>query len=532
MAYMKDSKGRRLDSIEIPAVSEVQPSPATKLLGFQAALANRASSPCDILVCADSVGEGVGVSSLSINRWVNQFLIALRQSYPVDGVAGGYGYRPASTTVINNAPVTAGATSISTNGLAHRSVILGAGGSITFTEVCTSFQLRLKRSTTDSLTVSVDGGGATAIAAGPSGEFTYTSAALQRDTHTIVVTQTAGSPEVEGIFAMDGDENAGIRLWDSSKAGAKAGDWTVASGGSEAWLTAATGFTPSLVILGCLLNDVLAVSSATYKTNVANQVAAVRAKWPNVGILLIGSFQPPSRQTGLVSPWANYITALAELAAADARIAFLNLMNRIGSIPTDTYTLLADTTHPNNRGHRLYAQIAYDFVKMGPRDTDIARTSAITVDTLRIDTPASTTPPAPGRGGTLYADAKNGAIIARLGAGSSTNNQLGGSVSTSVNQSWRLGWRYGRITTGSGVVTINLPASGGADQRYTFKKVDAGTGTAVISATTPSGNQQTIEGSITKTLSGQWSTVTVISTGIGTAAGVGWEIESVVGTVS
>lgn len=519
------------------SLQSFRPAPASKLLGFNAALANRTAAACDVLVIGDSIGEGVGVNTGNLtNRWASQLIASLRGIYPVANVAGGFGYQAAWNSAGVNPPTETGTVTHATNGLGHRSSILGAGAAITFTSVLpgTSFQLRMKRSTTDAVTVAVDGGTATTITAGPSGEFTYTSAALARQVHSVVVTQTAGTPEIEGLFWMDGDEAAGIRLWDCSKAGAKAGDWTTASGGSQAWLTAATGFTPSLVVLALGTNDATTVSAATFKTNVANLVTAVRGQWANVPILLVGSYQPPSRQAGLIDAWANYGSALRALAAADPAIAYLDLMNAIGSIAVDTYGLLNDTTHPNTKGHQLYAQTVLDFIRPGLRDSDAVRSTAVAVDGIWLDTPSGTTPAVPtARGAQLYSDSTNGAILGRIPVAGDICNTMGRTVAiTSSQNPWRLAWRYGRVTTGTSAITLTLPPAGNAGQEYIFKKVDAGTGTVIVAGATPTGNQQTVEGANTKTLSGQWSWIAVRSTGIGNAAGVGWEIVGQGGTVS
>jgi lysophospholipase L1-like esterase len=521
-----------LGQAKLDAKKRYLPGSKNKLLGFHVALANRASSPCDILVIADSVGEGVGVNTGTLtNRWINQLAIALRQHYPVAGVAGGFGYRAAWTGAGVSAPATSGTVTQSTRGLGHRSLILGAGATVTFTEVCTSFQVRLYRSTTDALTVSVDGS-STTVTAGPSGDFTYTSAALTRATHTIVVTQTAGSPEVEGLMVFDGDELTGVRMWDNTKAGTQASAWTTAGGGSEAWVSAATGFTPSLVVIGSMLNDAPNVSATTYKTNVNSLVAKARATWANVPILLVGSYQPPSRQTGNVDAWAAYGAALQAVADGDAAIAYCDLGYRIGSIATDTYGLLNDTTHPNNKGHRVIAQAVFDFIRPGSRDVDVARLGAVTADSLWLDTAVSGTPATPSRGAVIYGESANNAALVLLPTGDIIN-ELGKTIAISSSQNpWRLAWRYGRITTGASTLTMTLPASGVAGQRYTFKKVDAGAGTVVIACPTPGGNTQTIEGATTKTLTGQWSYITVQSTGLANAAGVGWEITGQGGTIS
>lgn len=518
-------------------------SAATKLLGFGVAIANRANQPVDILGLGDSVMEGQGVYPGALNlRWASQTIKALRQAYPLQGVTGGFGYKPAWNSPNLSSPAVSGTTTQATNGLGHRSLTLGsAGASVTYTETCTSFKLLLKRTGTDAVTVSIDGSTST-IAAGPTGEYVWTSAALYRGSHSIVITQTAGTPEVEGLMLYDGDEAAGIRYWDSSKSGAKAADFSTVSGGSQAWLAAAAaaGFAPSLVWIGYGFNDAVTnggnKTAATFKTDAANVIAAVRGQWANVPILLIGNYQPPSRQSpNTRDPWAAYGTALRQLADADPAVAYLDQMNRIGSITTDLYGFLDDATHPSKKGHLYYADQVTDVLRFGIKDTDVVNSPNLKSEYVQLDTPAGTLygaagpaiPPAPTWGSVLFADSRNGAALAIDNSGG-ISNALAKTVSLTGANTIRMAWRYIRTTTGASNVTHVLPQADYANEEHTFKKVDSGTGTLSIQAHT----SQTIEGATTKTMTGQWAWITIRSTGIGSASGVGWEIIGQGGTIS
>lgn len=506
---------------------------STKLLGFRVALANRATAACDILVVGDSVAEGSG-ASLRASRWTNQLLAALRRNYSVANVPGGTGYQGAwSTPTWADAVTESGTVTHQTNGMGHRSSVLGAGASLTFnSEQATGFTLHLNRSGTDAVSVSVDGGTATNITAGPTGEYRQTFSGQLRQVHSVVVTQTAGSPEVEGVMWFDRDESVGIRLWDSSKGGSKARDWSANSpGGSSAWLTAAvaSAITPSLLIIELGLNDALAYNAATFQTYVQQIVTDARAQWANVPVLLIGTYQPPSRQSGLSDTWASYGAALQTIADADPAIAYLDLMRRIGSIPTDVYGFMFDTTHPSSKGHAYYAQCVLDFLRPGLRDTDAVNSTNIETDMLVIDTPYNNgTAPTVANGDALYNDNKYGGILAKLSSGDMVN-ALGRTQVFSANGSLKFGWKYNRVTTGASAITITVPASGtNGGLEFTIKKVDAGAGTVVVACS----NSQTIEGAATKTLSGQWAYITIRSSGKGTSSGVGWEIVGSGGTIT
>lgn len=538
MSYNRDTTGRRIDKRTLSS------KPGTKLIGFQAALANRAAAPADILVIADSIGEGIGMNTANLSqRWINQALNSLRNLYPIDG-AGGFGYEAAWTSYGGSAtPVTSGTTTQANNGLGHRSLMLGAGATVTFSRTCTKFSLAFKRTGTDAVTVSVDGS-PTTVAAGPTGDWVYTSGTLNRGPHTIVVTQTAGAPEVEGCFYFDDDTASGIRLWDCTKAGTAAGSWTTAGGGSQAWLSAATalGLTPSLVILALGTNDAATgaanISAATYQTNMASLISVVRGKWANVPILLVGSYQSPTRQdAALVEPWKHYGDALETLALADSRIAFLDLMATFGNIASSAANVdgllnSASLTHPSDLGHRFYAQLVVDFLRAGVADTGLRSVSSLRTDTVNLGTgwstatSAPTIPATPARGAALSGDI-NGGIIVVTPFGN-VINQLGIVINISTSQNpVRLAWRYMRVTTAASTVTLTLPQPK-SGQRHTIKKIDSGAGTVVIACAA----SQTIEGASTKTLSGQWSYITLVGTDLAAGAGVGWEIEGSGGTIS
>ena len=64
---------------------------ARALRVFYAALADRRSNPCNIVVMGDSMTEGQGATVWGA-RWVDRFRAQMRQKFPVTGVPGGVGY--------------------------------------------------------------------------------------------------------------------------------------------------------------------------------------------------------------------------------------------------------------------------------------------------------------------------------------------------------------------------------------------------------------------------------------------------------
>lgn len=348
------------------------------LFGFDVALANRATTPVDVLALGDSVMEGEGVLDGLQNAWPDQLVAGLRALYPTNGVLGsgtdtgaggtnngglpgggaGYVARAAVSGTGGFRPATTGTVTSGTRGLGHRSSILGTGATWSAVRgLSTSVGVLLYRSGTDAMTIAIDGVTAATLTAGPTGYVWWTSAALTHGKHTVLVTQTAGAPEVCGVMFYDGDEAKGIRYWNGAKSGAKAADLATVSGGSQEWATAADtiGMAPELILLGFLLNDALAVDAATYKTHMQALITLCRSKWPNTPIVLVGTYRRPSTAPVDAGGWPAYYQAQRELVAANAAMLHVNLDDRMPSLTTDTYGFLADGTHPSTRGARWIA---------------------------------------------------------------------------------------------------------------------------------------------------------------------------------
>lgn len=354
------------------------------LMGWLLAAAQRSTARASVLVIGDSIAEGVGAG---YGRWTERMLTALRAKMPTPGVfgagpangvvgegnntggllGGGVGYVSGRYTVeLGYPPTLTGTTAEGSNGLGHRSRILKSTGA-TWTVrrgFSTSVGVLLKRTGTDACTIAYAGETHT-VAAGPSGyEYLKFTPPSSRGNYSVVVTQTAGEVEVCGTTFDDGDEEAGIGYWDCAKAGAKAADWVTAKGGSQQWLEAATaiGFSPSLVVIGLMTNDALAVNAATYKANLEALAALVEGKWPNASILLLGYWPRPTEEP-LEGSWSSYFKAMEEVAAASKNRAYLPLERYLQALHPDQYGFLfSGTVHPDTQGHNWVGEIVASFV--------------------------------------------------------------------------------------------------------------------------------------------------------------------------
>jgi len=334
------------------------------LYGFHSKLALAQTQRCEVLMVGDSIMEGQGAPNPS-SRWITLAQTLIQSRYG-PGPAGA-GFYPASfavndgTTAWADRWIYSGDRGANSFGLGWRGVQLrinGTGnGSATITKTCTSFKLYATRQAADAMTITIDGGAPATWTMATSGavQQSWTSPALTAGSHTVVVTASAGGPVFTGGFFYNGDETAGVSLWDASRSGAKFSDFIT----NTDWYGYLPLINPSLVVLGCGTNDARTssggYSSATYKANALSVVGSIRAKIATVPILLM----PPYKPLGtLIEPWANYTGALREIADATSYTALYDMSARIPDLTSDPYSFLIDTVHPTARGHAMLARLS------------------------------------------------------------------------------------------------------------------------------------------------------------------------------
>lgn len=348
-------------------VSDLHPS--KQLMGFYAALAQRDVAPVDILFLGDSITEGMLCSAVG-RRWIDLARDRLRERFPVTGVVGGVGYVPswyAFSSPVGQGFTLSGNHSIASSyGLGRRSRSLGtdtgAGvGKATITRTCSSFDVCYRRSANSgTLSIKIDGGAAAITAAGTDSDQTWNSGPLTPGAHTveIALNPTGGSQTLEGVMFYNGDETKGIRMWEGAQTGTYAAQFNaVDAGGNAGWADAIPRINPDLVVMGWVTNDAFTGAgnkgAASYKASMQNVIDLVRTKAANVPVLLM---PPYERNATLVEPWGNYLTALQQIASAYPNVAYADFGERIPKPGgADTYGLLADATHPNDKGYALMA---------------------------------------------------------------------------------------------------------------------------------------------------------------------------------
>lgn len=355
-------------------------APNGALRRFHFGLAQRAYSPCDILVIGDSISEGTGATQRT-RRWVDQFQKRMREQFPTTGVLGGEGFvkglYTSGVTFGHGWTYSGNITSNGTFGFGRSIAVLsGSDGAITRTVTGTSIKLlALTNNTTGVAEVRyVTSGGS--LPATANATFTTTSGvSTSKVDGTIVVTfpsrgtydvqikwKSGGSVNLNGLWVYDGDENAGIRVTESAQHGSTTANWTpgaTLSNGSTnqdsvAMTPAITALDPDLVIIGLGGNDRTSnVSVDTYKANLASLIQVIKNAC-SASIVLLGEYQEGAG----TNAWPNYLAAQKSLADNDpTRVYLYSLYDRFPISSDNALTWVhTDGVHPSDRGHATIAE--------------------------------------------------------------------------------------------------------------------------------------------------------------------------------
>jgi hypothetical protein len=342
------------------------PSAAPGMMGmnelqeFYQALASAQGAPCDVLFMGDSMIQGVNSSNDGVTgkRFQNLLIERLRRAAGVR--VGGRGYIPASYGGYTTASgfTLSGTAAQSDHGLAQNGRTMSASSTLTLTGVvCSSFDVFVKRqSGAGTLSVTIDGGAPTNVVLsdtpfGDGKKVNFAAVGSIGSTHTIVISHVSGSNVIfEGIMLYNGDESAGVRLWDNAKGGEPASDFNTVT----TWQGAVTTIAPDLVILGHLQVEYQAQTAlATYKSAVQSLITTLRTLKTDVPILLLA----PQKSNFSVSPAAGkehdkYVEQLRQLSFENTFCSFLDL-----SIYIEEFWSQTDVVHPDDNGQRMYCAI-------------------------------------------------------------------------------------------------------------------------------------------------------------------------------
>jgi lysophospholipase L1-like esterase len=344
-------------------------SKGAALEAWFSALGNRAVAPARILAIGDSITEGSNATSL-LRRWVQRLLSSIRARFP-QVPAGGIGHLPPYyigssmgqpfSAVSSPPPGTD-----TTFGLGRRCAVMSGAQSYTYTITGTSFWLwYVSGPTTGNISVTIDGGAPFTIttAASPLADGkTWTSPVLSAGSHTVQVSVASGTIYFTGLSVFNGDENAGVQLFESGHWGWKTTDW---ANNSAYWPGVITPIQPQLVTIALMTNDYQAgVDPATCKANLLAMIAAVRSKCATPPSIVLVTYPARGDVSNPAHAWSEYVAVAASIATADAGVAHLDLSSRYAS-PATTNALGnwdGDKVHPTDKGHGLIAETVLAFV--------------------------------------------------------------------------------------------------------------------------------------------------------------------------
>lgn len=359
------------------------------LTSLWAAIANRNSARCEIIVLGDSITEGQG-ASLWANRWVVQAQAAIRAAYPTtaNGSGGGYGFIPiqsaGSDTFTWPVTQTAGAVTEFDLGPVRNSTVTSATGS-TWTYTATPGTTSVKIMYYDvgysgSFTYKVNSGSTTTVSNTMTGKELLTSSIPMVAGDVLTIVFTAGTGIVlDGLLHFAGDENSGITLHGCGHFGWCAGTemsigWNQPETYSLNWAQCyANGFptTPAALMIMLGVNDARITSvgsgggrtAAQFASDLQGLVSTIRGAataLATLPLILVIPYQA-NETVQDAGGWAAYAAAIRSVAVADAVGAMvIDLNYRMPTVASDYDggILYIDDYHPTDLGHLLLGKLA------------------------------------------------------------------------------------------------------------------------------------------------------------------------------
>lgn len=346
---------------------------------WQAALANAHNIATQAIFIGSSTTAGNN-SFPFYNRYVDQTGQILHRSFNSAGSVGGR-YIPAVDTLwATTGTVTNAATGF---GLNTQSMAAGATKTITVTSCDRIDIFYTQGAGAGSATVTIDGTVATTITpstSGAAGQETgvWTSNALARGAHTVVVT-AVGAFGFSGMYAQDGDNTTGVRIYNSGKFGALASDF---ASDSTLWTRAATLSDPSLVLIMLGSNEYRnGISPTAFKANlltiINNAKTALSSAAPD--FILVNSYKRFDTSSPAYA-YELYGAVMQQLASEQSRVYYLDVSSQFPSANDATHDpqdlMDTDNIHMKNAGHaymgRLIAEGIAPQMRGGPFDPDSA----------------------------------------------------------------------------------------------------------------------------------------------------------------
>lgn len=372
VATKADLSPRGRESLEVQRAHALRP--------FWAALGNRRAAGVNCVFKGHSFMEGVRAAAFD-RTLPNLFADTMRALHPTPGVVGGFGSKsvpdaaswPDDALVRNNVGINR------SFGWGRRAMFADAAGkTATWTRQMTGFDIVYGGGSTRGIGYyKVDGGAAVTFDTyGPTkGGNVVPVRGLTPGQHTVEIGWSSGGGVIFELVTYNGDENAGIRVFNSGDGSQQSGYW-VASG--NYWIDNLTPYPPHLMVISSMANDFggegyTPVPSATVKANLKTLIANVRAKNPTVPCsFVICTEYERSGASNKIEPWANYVQVAREVAAEDtgyqggSSVLTFDMSARFGAGPfasgSGAPLVDSDNTHPAGPGYQLWADALARFV--------------------------------------------------------------------------------------------------------------------------------------------------------------------------
>jgi lysophospholipase L1-like esterase len=348
-----------------PAIEPMTYAPDDALAGFYALRDRVGERRLTIGVLGDSIAEGQGASSIQ-HAYSAQLRERLRVAYP-SGARGGLDYIasrhqitvPADQGFAFEGTPTAGAR----HGWGRRVILLSEEtGPGSYTARFTSARVCWWAPSLEAaITVSIDGGAPETVRAQAPGSLTWTSPQLESAEHTVTVEWAGGSPELEGAWLFDGDEDRGVHVIDGGNSGSQL--WQLSEkarpDGVSTWIFSAKRFELDLWMPEHLINDVVVRTPEEVRSDAAVLIELIRSK-SEAPIL----FTPPYERTTMPvagTTWQDYIAALRDAASEDPLADVFEIgayiPRLVGEGASDPYDWLGPDNHPNDKGYARFAEV-------------------------------------------------------------------------------------------------------------------------------------------------------------------------------
>lgn len=356
-----------------------QHTSAPGMVAWLTVLANRHYAAGTLVCLGTSVTAGNG-AALWENAYPMMMQEALNNRFPSNGLAShGRGVLiPVLDWISPDYVTVTGSPAVVPEfglNLATYDISAGGGCTLTYHLVGTSgFILYENQPGGGSFTWQVDAGSvstvATAAGTVQGGQAVgFTLGGTVNEAHTLTITwHSGGAVWIDGVVEFNGDENAGLQVMNFGAGGSLTADWAATNTESLA------GVPCNMYILEQMGNDwsegvPVATATANLITLMDNLIAAAAGAGtprPQFTLLALYNSVPAAPVSGI--PWATYVNALYQIAAARTDTTVLDLSIRLptavlGGGPYGEYD--PDGEHPSNIGHSLIGDIGAAF--LGPQ---------------------------------------------------------------------------------------------------------------------------------------------------------------------